>query len=190
MEKLKCKSCGANLEIDDKQEFAVCPYCKTQYKLKKDENSKLEIDENAKRIGKVILKFGLAQYIIIFVLAFAIIGVTIFVIFRMYDGGKEMIDKIGGNDNSSIKSDYENSVYEMYSGESNGFLLKSLLDKVITNNKKNTSMNVTITNKEKILKTSDEIRTFSNTVENDQKYIIDLDYNEKGNVSNINVDLK
>jgi len=34
MEKLKCESCGANLEIDENKEYATCKYCNLKYKLK------------------------------------------------------------------------------------------------------------------------------------------------------------
>lgn len=33
MKKLKCDNCGANLKIDDNNEYAYCEYCNLKYKF-------------------------------------------------------------------------------------------------------------------------------------------------------------
>ena len=50
MEKLKCTSCGGNLEVEENKEYAVCSHCGAKYKLNKDLNVNIRLDENMKDI--------------------------------------------------------------------------------------------------------------------------------------------
>ena len=50
MEKLKCSSCGAVLEVEDDKEYAKCPYCGSKYKLNQDMNINIKLDDNMKEV--------------------------------------------------------------------------------------------------------------------------------------------
>ena len=38
MKKLKCESCGGDIELDENKEFATCPFCQTKYQLNETKN--------------------------------------------------------------------------------------------------------------------------------------------------------
>ena len=50
MEKLKCTSCGGEINVDSDKEYGTCPYCGTKYKLKKDVNLNIKLDDNMKEV--------------------------------------------------------------------------------------------------------------------------------------------
>lgn len=87
MEKLRCSSCGAVLEVDDDKEFAKCKYCGSKYKLNQDMNINIKLDDNTKEViqgtvGKMkqVQKIVLIPMIIIVSIVFitiAAIGIGI-----------------------------------------------------------------------------------------------------------------
>ena len=50
MEKLKCTSCGGNLEVEENKEYAVCDHCGAKYKLNKDLNVNIKLDDDVKEV--------------------------------------------------------------------------------------------------------------------------------------------
>ena len=50
MEKLKCSSCGGELQVEENKEYAKCNYCGARYKLNEDLNVNFKIDDNLKEI--------------------------------------------------------------------------------------------------------------------------------------------
>ena len=50
MEKLKCSSCGGNLQVEENKEYAVCDHCGARYKLNEDLNINFKIDDNMKEV--------------------------------------------------------------------------------------------------------------------------------------------
>jgi hypothetical protein len=56
MEKLKCTSCGGNLDVEENNKYAVCKHCGAKYKLDKDLNINIKMDDNTKDIMDKELK--------------------------------------------------------------------------------------------------------------------------------------
>ena len=50
MEKLKCSSCGAELQVEENKEYAKCNHCGARYKLNEDLNINIKLDDNMKEV--------------------------------------------------------------------------------------------------------------------------------------------
>ena len=50
MKKLRCTSCGAELKIEDNNEYAICEHCRSRYKLNEDLNINIKLDDNIKEV--------------------------------------------------------------------------------------------------------------------------------------------
>ena len=79
MEKLKCSSCGGQLQVEESKEYAVCEHCGARYKLNEDLNVNINLDDNMKEVlnnglgtAKHFSKFmiiPIAAFIIIFIIS-------------------------------------------------------------------------------------------------------------------------
>lgn len=81
MEKLKCSSCGAELEVEDNKEYAKCNYCGARYKLNEDLNVNIKIDDNMKEVlnnGLGTVKHA-SKFMLIPIILFLFIFIVIFV---------------------------------------------------------------------------------------------------------------
>ncbi len=211
MEKLKCESCGANLEIDQDKEYATCPYCNLKYKLKQDSNLniKLELDEKTKETikkgGGLLLKFGIGHFIITGIITIAIIGVAIFGVVKIfnqatstYKNTKSNIKENQKNDNSSVSDSTEydnmkqeiekssfNGKYELYSEKQPKFFLEKLFDDVANNNKNNNKI-ITVVYNNITTSNPDEITNLYDSLE-DKEYEVKLDYDDNGYVNKITI---
>lgn len=193
MEKLKCESCGANLEIDENQEYATCPYCKLKYKLKKDDNFNinLQLDEGTKETlkkrGKVVAKIGIVYIIGSFIVTIIVIGAIVFGVTKIFGFvSKEINNQLDANteeDNIFDKESF-NSDFEMYSGKRSKLFVKELLNDVITNNEKPKSRIISIIYGSYNTTDSQEILNIQDLLVNDD-YNVLLDYDSKGYVTSI-----
>ncbi len=172
MEKLKCESCGANLEIDENKEYATCKYCNLKYKLKNDVNLNIGLDEETK---KVLFPNGFKTTPgkIISVIAIIIFIVIVFMIIRMAIFNPSDFDK-----------DKFNDQFEMHSGKQPKFFVEDLFDDVSTNNKKNSDKKITVIYNEITTSDSDEITDLYDKLE-DKDYKVVLDYDDKGYIDKI-----
>lgn len=91
---------------------------------------------------------------------------------------------------SSFKKDSFNSNFEFYMGSKSGNSLNNLIDEIITNNKKNKNHLVTVVYKEINTTDSEIIKTIKDNIKTFDKYEISLDYDDKGFVNKITVELK
>lgn len=127
MEKLKCSSCGAVLEVEGDKEYARCPYCGSKYKLNEDVNINIKMDDNTKEVInghfgtiKKAQKFAFIPIIIIIIVFISIAFIGIKVANR---SDKEW-------DVTSFNSTFSNDA-----GTKSAFFLKSTLDEIIESNK-------------------------------------------------------
>lgn len=88
--------------------------------------------------------------------------------------------------NTDFNKERFNSKFEFHSGTKSAFLLKSLFDDVITNNKINKDHIITIIYDGKSINKADEITTLKQSLE-EGKFEISLDYDEYGYVEKINI---
>lgn len=81
MEKLKCSSCGGELEVEDNKEYAKCNHCGARYKLNEDLNVNIKLDDNMKEVlnnGLGTVKHA-SKIILIPIILFLFIFIVIFV---------------------------------------------------------------------------------------------------------------
>ena len=62
LKELKCKNCGAKIEINEKDTLATCKYCNTSFSINEcdnhnSESKKTSISEKQEKQMKTILKF-------------------------------------------------------------------------------------------------------------------------------------
>ena len=199
MKKLKCTSCGGDMSVDEKNEYAVCKYCNTKYKLNEDINVNINVDEDLKNaISSGISSVGKsAKFIFIPIIIFAVIGMIIFLttfisnrkhIDDFSDTVKENMDEnIEENVNEMISSaeigSYNNAI-EMYSGTESKFFVDSLLDKIVTSNKKNADRLITVVYGEYSTSDPYEIVNLKHSLE-DGDYEVSLDYDKDGFINRV-----
>ncbi|MCR4581277.1 MAG: hypothetical protein K5666_02060, partial [Bacilli bacterium] len=77
MKKLKCTSCGGNLEVEDNNEYAKCAYCDTRYKLNEDKTINIKIDDSVAKSFKGMSKYMIIPFVMVFIFVI-VIGCIIF----------------------------------------------------------------------------------------------------------------
>ena len=181
MKKLKCESCGGDIELDENKEFATCPFCQTKYQLNETKKIYIKMDDDIKQAALNVFKrnekFGTVFgffFAIVFICVFSFIGYNIF-------------KQVNGTDSFEVKR--YNAKFEMRNGTQGKMALGSLLDDVVTNNK---------TNKHKITVVFDEIVT-DNPVDivsikkslKDEffaQYEVGFDYDKKGLINKVTIE--
>ena len=180
MKKLKCESCGGNIEIDENQEYATCPFCKTKYQLNENKNIYIKLDDNTKDL--IENTFGYlhnfnnkkAKFVIIPSIAIFIILIVIAVMSAT-------------KTNNSFNKNSFNRHYELYSGTEYKLIIESTLDKVVTNNKTNKKHLITVIYKDKETTNPDAIIEIKHSLK-DKKYEVKLDYDNDGYVNKITLE--
>ena len=181
MKKLKCESCGGDIELDENKEFATCPFCQTKYQLNETKKIYIKMDDDIKQAALNVFKrnekfgkvFGFF-FAIVFICVFSFIGYNIF-------------KQVNGTDSFEVKR--YNAKFEMRNGTQGKMALGILLDDVVTNNK---------TNKHKITVVFDEIVT-DNPVDivsikkslKDEffaQYEVGFDYDKKGLINKVTIE--
>lgn len=94
------------------------------------------------------------------------------------------------NIESTFQKDSFNRDYEFFVGTKSGTSLSTMIDEIVTNNKKNKDHLLTV--KYKDINTTDVeiIKNIKDSVKTFDKYEISVDYNEKGYVDIITIELK
>lgn len=123
MEKMRCSSCGGEINVDSNSEYGTCPYCNTKYKLKNDINFNIKLDNNTKDIlNKGIKQFS--KFSILPIIVFFIVIITIGII----------IFRFANANNSFNKTSFNNQFYGA-NGTKNSFFLQRTFDSIIESNK-------------------------------------------------------
>ena len=134
MEKLKCSSCGGELEVEENKEYAKCRYCGARYKLNEDLNVNIKLDDNIKEVlnnglgtAKHVSKFFFIPIIIFIIVIFAIV---------IYNSLTF--------DSKTNKSSF-NFQFSLVSGTKDAFFVNSTLDKIIESNQKLPAFRMVVT---------------------------------------------
>lgn len=205
LKELKCKNCGATLEVEENAQQVKCKFCNTTFAVEdaytdgykyekgrlKAQNEQLEKHlENAKGILAPVGKVFAAHYIIT-----AVVGIVIFLIIAII--GISMVfsfnkdkDNIKNN-NDAVVEDMENFMsefdirvfnnnFEMYKGTEYGSSVGRLLDEISTNNKKNAKNQVTVVFKETTTKDPEEMKNIKKQLGDWTEYEVSFDYNDAG----------
>jgi len=147
MKKLRCTSCGAELKIEDNNEYAICEHCKSRYKLNEDLNINIKLDDNVKEVIDNTLgvsnKFSKFMFIPIIIFFIAVACIITFSVKSQMDFRKshsEIKEKSENETNDMIeegKKSLFNLQFSSSAGTESGFFVKSTLDRVIESNKVN-----------------------------------------------------
>ena len=184
MKKLECESCGGMMNIDENKEFATCPYCNTKYKLNEDKNIYIKLDEDTKNILKNKTK-TIGKISALIMIPHTIIGIIIFII------SISIFIFIGTNIYKTEKSaqiKWFNDNYETYSGTKSKFSIEILLDDVITNNKTNKNLLITVIYHDTSTTNPDEIINIKHSLQDWTKYEVKLDYDNNGYVNKVTIE--
>lgn len=193
---LKCKNCGAKLEVEEGTTQVTCKFCDTTFSIDdaytqgykytkgvlKAQDEQYEKDlERAKDFMKnnPVAKSSRIMSIIfaiIFFLVFCFIGYNIYNDFyadRSTDNRFEV---------SSFNTPYENDA-----GRRSGFFLINTLDGIVTNNKKNKEHIIIVVYKDITTTEETEIKKIRDSLSSNRDYDVSLDYDSKGYVNKFTI---
>ena len=197
---LKCKNCGAKLEVEEGSTQVTCKFCDTTFSIDdaytqgykytkgvlKAQDEQYEKDlERAKDFMKnnPVAKSSRIMSIIfaiIFFLVFCFIGYNIYNDFYA-DRSTDF------NNNHSTDNRFEissfNTPYENDAGRRSGFFLINTLDDIVTNNKKNKEHIITVVYKDITTAEETEIKKIRDSLSSRKDYDVSLDYDSKGYVN-------
>ena len=206
LKELKCKNCGATIKIEESANQAKCEFCHTTFAVEdayhdgyKFEKGRMKAQheqvekamENAKTVLEPIGKIFAAHYIITAIaglIIFIIVITTIITIVISQTKNKTEINESGiVNDmNVQMSDKYDilrfNSTFEMYIGTEYGSSVGRLLDKIVTNNKKDKKNQIKVEYKETTTKDPEEIQDLKKQFDEWTKYEVSFEYDENGKI--------
>lgn len=191
MKKLKCESCGANLDIKEKSEYVTCSYCKQKYK----------VDDLMPKKQKTP-----AWLIVILISAFVVVPLSMILLFAnifgkafdnfndstssfkdTFNDVKDSVDD-AKDETDNLFSDFDvssfNSKYEHRTGTKNKFFINYTLDDIVTNNKTNDEHIINVIYKDINTSVPDEIVDLKHSLE-DKDYEVSAEYDEYGFINKI-----
>lgn len=189
---LKCKNCGAKLEVEEGATKVTCKFCNTSFSIDdaytegykytkgvlKAHDEQMEKDlERAKDFMK---NNPVAKTSKIMGIIFAVIFVLVFG-FIVYNIVADFTDN-----SFDIKS--FNSSYEVDAGKRSGFFLTGTLDDIVTNNKKNKKHIITVVYKDITTTDEKQIKKIRDSLNTHDYYDVSLDYDEKGYVNKFSIE--
>lgn len=196
MKQLKCENCGAKIEIkDENAEYGTCPYCKAKYQLHETKDINIKMDDNTKEI--LSNSFGNFNKQSKFAAAFVITIASVMIIAIIGAAVSEYLDVKSNNENietktTKMKEKFNkssfNSKFEIRSGTKYKSSIEYLLDDVITNNKTNKDMLITVIYKDKETTDPDSIVEIKHSLNDRSKYEVKLDYDDDGYVNKITIE--
>lgn len=205
---LKCKNCGADLEIEPGEENVKCKYCnatftiedafsngynfeKGRMKAHDERREKIHndinktIESNVKTISLITLISKIVPLIMVLILVTVILVTAIKFIkkdVKVKDNNSNNFVNDVIDDIKDSTNEYEVSAFnsKFRSGEEYGSSLKYDIDKVITSNKTNKNHKITYIHNN--LNTSDpnEIKEDKKTISDWNKYEVSLEYDDNG----------
>ena len=195
MKKLKCSSCGAELHVDENDNYATCNHCGSQYKLNEDLNVNIKLDDNMKEV----LNTGLGTFnhvskfmfipIIMFVVVFGLIlyfGFTSFNRSRNdVDNHQRKIEEQFNQQQENVKKDVFNFQFSNDNGTKSAFFLESTLDEIIQSNKIYDRKVILVFNG---TETTDESEIINIKHSLDGNYEVSFNYDDDGYINKIIVD--
>jgi DNA-directed RNA polymerase subunit M/transcription elongation factor TFIIS len=196
MEKLRCSSCGAELQVEDNKEYAVCNHCGSKYKLNEDLNINIKLDDNTKEVinaGASTVKH-VSKYIFIPIILVILINLGIIIYFGVKSPSNNINEENQKKTEENINKQQELAKKEMFNfqftndnGTKSAFFLKNTLDTIIQSNKTN-ERKVTLVFDGK--ETTDETEIINIKQSLDGDYEVSFDYDRDGYINKIIVEKK
>ena len=196
MEKLRCSSCGAELQVEENKEYAICNHCKSRYKLNEDLNVNIKLDDNMKEVlnnslgtAKHFSKFMLIPiiiFVIIFILIFFFAFTNINKTKETINNNKNQIEEQINIQQDSVKKEFFNFQFSNDNGTKSAFFLESTLDEIIQSNKIYDRKVILVFNG---TETTDETEIINIKHSLDGDYEVSFNYDEDGYINKIIVDI-
>ena len=198
---LKCKNCGAKLEVEEGATQVTCKFCGTTFSIDdaytqgykytkgvlKAQSEQMEESLNTAQEFLKNSSFGKASKVFsvvfatIFILIFVFIGYGIYTTFSETENESET-----AHDSFEVNS--FNMPYENDAGKRSGFFIVRTLDDIVTNNKTNKSHIITVVYND--IKATDEkgIKEIRNMLSEDKDYDVSLSYDNNGYVNKFTIE--
>ena len=188
MEKLKCSSCGAELEVEDNKEYAKCNHCGTRYKLNKDLNVNIKLDDSIKeKLNDQLEMVTTPKTTIISIAVIFIIGAIICVVGASTFSFKNdnTFNEERAKQEEESNQDHFNFQFYGSNGTQSAFFLEHTWDEIIQSNKTNDRKVSLVFNGTETIDES-EIINIKHSLDGD--YEVSINYDEDGYINKIIVD--
>ena len=187
IKELKCKNCGAKLEIDDNVKKVTCKYCNTDFSVEdayndgynfekgrmKAQTEQLEEINNIIKNNPIFKNFFPSENVfMLLVVVFLIIFASVFIFINTSLTSMNNID--------SFEVKRFNNNFEIYVGTNSGLQVSSLIDEIQTNNRKNKDSLIEFEYKNNKTTNPDEIKELKKQIDEWNNYEITFEYNEDG----------
>jgi len=187
LRELKCKNCGATLEVDENATQIECNFCHTEFTVEdayhdgykfekgrmKAQREQMEKDlEHVKGVIAPVGKAFAAQSIISTVVGVVIFAIVVITVITL------VTKQINSVDEFDIRM--FNNTYEMYMGTEYGSSVGRLIDEVSTNNKKDKEHKITIKYKEISTQEPEQMKEIKKQLDQWTKYEVTFEYDEDG----------
>lgn len=197
MKKLRCTSCGAELKVEDNNEYAICEHCGSRYKLKDDLNINIKVDDDIKKVitssARGFSKFMLIP-IVMFVVVFCLI--IFFAIKSRIDFNnkvdenkqkneeqQEIMDKL----NEKSEKQLFNWKFTSAAGTKSAFFVKEILDDIIESNKiYDRKINLLFNGK--TMNDENDIISIKHSLNDKDNYEVSKNYDDNGYINEIKVE--
>lgn len=192
LKELKCKNCGAKIELEEGKTEVTCKYCNTTFKVDdeyskaynytkgilKAHNDQMQEFYNS-REGKLSKRIINIIFIIVFLIFFLIIGLTISNIYNY--------SNVIETENESIDVDMFNIPFSGMHGQKSTFFINDYLDKIVTNNKKQQKHIITVKYQDKETSNPDEIIAIKKSLDESKQYELSTDYDQAGFINKLTI---
>lgn len=192
LKELKCKNCGAKIELEEGKTEVTCKYCNTTFKVDdeyskaynytkgilKAHNDQMQEFYNS-REGKLSKRIINIIFIIVFLIFFLIIGLTISNIYNY--------SNVIETENESIDVDMFNITFSGMNGQKSTFFINDYLDKIVTNNKKQQKHIITVKYQDKETSNPDEIIAIKKSLDESKQYELSTDYDQAGFINKLTI---
>lgn len=207
MKKLKCEACGGSLKVDETGKYAVCEYCRSEYKMEEDikANHNIKINEKDNMIYEITNFSKIVIIIVSFIVIFGMIGV-IFNISKIKNNFNNVNDtdtdnslhselinmvkpknEIYQNEDKKLKENIEkisfNNSYESMLGNQYSLFIQTKLNEIIQNNNINGDHIIKVTYNDISSSESQEISKIYAKINNNQQYYVELKYDDNAYVN-------
>lgn len=196
LKELKCKNCGAKIELEEGKTEVTCKYCNTTFKVDdeyskaynytkgilKARNEQMQEFYNS-REGKLSKRIINIIIIIVFLIFFLIIGLMISNIYNYSPIRSNVI----ATKNESIDIDMFNIQFSGMNGQKSTFFINDYLDKIVTNNKKQQKHIITVKYQDKETSNPDEIIAIKKSLDESKQYELSTDYDQAGFINKLTI---
>ena len=192
MQKLKCSSCGAELQVEENKEYAICNHCGSKYKLQEDLNVNIKLDDNVKEVLNTSLgnfnhmsKFMFIPIIISIIIALLIVYfgfINTSKNTKTIEENQKQIEENINKQQENVKKEVFNFQFANDNGTKSAFFLQSTLDEIIQSNKIYARKVILVFNGEETTNES-EIINIKHSL--DGIYEVSLNYDDDGYINKI-----